>query len=146
MPTIPAARSASRSSRKLAAAVHLDEQAAELAQRVVARLAQRAALAAQQPGVRAARGDAFRRVGAPAEARRHAAQSTHGGGALELQDDETLFGHLAHGPGGAFAGVAGGLDAAVGHLVGAERRRLVDDHAAELEPAGRVEGGPEVAA
>ena len=45
-----------------AAPVHLDEQAAELAQRVLARLQQRAPLTAEQPGVRATRGDTLRRV------------------------------------------------------------------------------------
>src|SRR5581483_12210734 len=56
-----------------------------------------------------------------------------------LNDDETLFGHLAHGPGRALLRVAGGLDPAVGHLVAAEGRRLVHDDAAELEPLGRRE-------
>ena len=46
-----------------AAPVHLDEQAAEVAQRVLAGLQQRAPLAAEQAGVRAARGDALVGVG-----------------------------------------------------------------------------------
>ena len=58
-------------------------------------------------------------------------------GQLQLQDDEPLLRHLAHGPRRAFARVAGVLDAAVGHLVGAERRRLVHGDAAELERAAR---------
>src|SRR5256714_5049561 len=64
-----------------------------------------------------------------------------------LDDDETLFGHLAHGPGRPLLCVARSLDSAVGHLVAAEGRRLVDENAAELEPAGgaqrRVERGRE---
>src|SRR5689334_16659081 len=43
-----------------------------------------------------------------------------------LQNHETLLGHLADRPRRAFLRVAGRLDAPVGHLVGAERRRLVD--------------------
>ena len=203
MPTIARCALGEQVVAEAAAPVHLDEQAAEVAQRVVACLAERAALAAEHPGVGAARGDAFRRGGTPAKARRHAAQSTYGGGEdvrprvanaptsrmiadhdrddsedadarheeqgeadddqqdsepertehgeacdrlSGLQNNESLFGHLADRPGGAFARVAGRLDAPVGHLVGAEGRRLVDDHAAELEPARRVEASAEVVA
>ena len=54
-----------------------------------------------------------------------------------LQRDQPLLGQLAHRVGRALAGVARVLDAAVGHLVGAEGRDLVDQDAAELEaPAG----------
>ena len=54
-----------------------------------------------------------------------------------LQGDEALLGQLEHRVGRALAGVAGVLDAAVGLLVGAEGRDLVDQDAAELErPAG----------
>ena len=83
-------------------------------------------------------GAASASVGARREERADTRESS--GGRLsfrkpaKLDDDEPLLGHLAHGVGGAFARVAGGLDAAVGHLVGAEGRRLVDDDAAELEP------------
>src|SRR5947209_8660327 len=52
---------------------------------------------------------------------------------LELNHDEPLIGQLADGVCGAFPRVPGGFDAAVGHLVGAEGRRLVDRDAAELE-------------
>src|SRR6187401_590083 len=52
---------------------------------------------------------------------------------LELQDDETLFGHLANGVRRSLARVAGVLDASVRHLVGTERRCLVDRDSAELE-------------
>src|SRR5581483_7032395 len=58
-----------------------------------------------------------------------------------LHDDEAFLGHLANREGGAFLGVAGAFDAAVGHLVGAEGRRFVDGDAAELEPLGRGERG-----
>ena len=61
---------------------------------------------------------------------------------LELQDDETLFGHLAHGVRRTLARVARVLDASVRHLVGAERRRLVDRHAAELELASSPQARP----
>src|SRR5512132_293589 len=47
--------------------------------------------------------------------------------------DQALFAHLAHSVMRAFLGVPRRLDAAVGHLVGAERGRLVDRDAAELE-------------
>ena len=60
---------------KAAAAVHLDEQAAQLAERVGARLQERAALAPEQPGVRATRLETIQcnAVGraAPAEERGH---------------------------------------------------------------------------
>src|SRR6266511_2476785 len=51
----------------------------------------------------------------------------------QLDDDEALLGHLAHRVVRALARVTGVLDPAVGHLIGAERRRLVHGHAAELE-------------
>ena len=53
-----------------------------------------------------------------------------------LQHDEAGLGHLPHGVGGPFAGVAAVADAAVGLLVGPPGRHLVDEHAAEVEPAG----------
>jgi hypothetical protein len=54
---------------KGAAAIHLDEQAAELAERRLARLEERTPLAPEQPGVRAMWGDS-RGIGrAPAEER-----------------------------------------------------------------------------
>src|SRR5438045_198021 len=52
---------------------------------------------------------------------------------LEVDHDEPLIGQLAHDVGRPLTRVARVLDPAVGHLVRAERRRLVDDHAAELE-------------
>src|SRR4051812_42063510 len=54
---------------------------------------------------------------------------------LELKHDHALVGELAHGVRRAFARVARVLDAAVRHLVGPERGRLVDDDAAELQLA-----------
>ena len=39
----------------------------------------------------------------------------------------------------------GVLDAAVGHLVGAEGRHLVDQDAAELEGSGRLQPSPDIA-
>ena len=56
-----------------------------------------------------------------------------------------LFGQLPHCVRRAFARVAGVLDAAVGHLVGAEGGRLVDRDAAELEPPGALERRLDVA-
>src|SRR5204862_6186578 len=56
-----------------------------------------------------------------------------------LENDEPLLGHLADRVGGAFLRVTRSPDAAVGHLVGAERRRLVDGDAAELVRLGRRE-------
>ena len=53
----------------------------------------------------------------------------------DLDDDQALLGHLPHGPLRTLAGVAAVADAAVGLLVGAERRHLVDEHAAEVERA-----------
>src|SRR3954466_6638099 len=50
-----------------------------------------------------------------------------------IDDHEALFGHLAYGPRGTFLRVARVLDAAVGHLVAAERRRFVHRNATELE-------------
>ena len=128
---------------------------------LVARLEQRAALAPQRAGGRrgspagdrAARQVVDARIGrwrrgadgsgpagsnAPCcEADPSASPSRSGRGLSELEDDEALLGQLAHRVGRAFAGVAGVLDAAVRHLVGAEGRRLVDGHAAELELAAR---------
>src|SRR5436190_1288001 len=52
---------------------------------------------------------------------------------LQGDDDQVLFGQLANGVCRPFAGVPGILDAPVGHLIGAERRRLVDRDASELE-------------
>ena len=56
-------------------------------------------------------------------------------GRSHLDDDEALLGHLAHRVVRALAGVAAVADAAVGHLVGAPGRHLVDQHAAEVERA-----------
>src|SRR5947208_8944450 len=58
---------------------------------------------------------------------------------LEVDHDDPLFGQLPHRVGRTLARVAGILHTAVGHLIGAERRRLVDRHAAELEPPREVE-------
>src|SRR5581483_7260015 len=58
-------------------------------------------------------------------------------GKLPLDDDEPFFGHFVDGVGGAFLRVAGALDAAVGHLVGAEGGGFVDGDAAEVERLGR---------
>jgi len=52
---------------KTAAAVHLDDQAAEIPECVVARLQERPPLAAQHSGVGPARGDTGGSVGAAAE-------------------------------------------------------------------------------
>ena len=56
---------------KAAAAVHLDEQAAEIVQGVVARLQEGTTLAAQHARLGAARSDSFRVTGAPAKERCH---------------------------------------------------------------------------
>jgi hypothetical protein len=58
----------------------------------------------------------------------------------EVEDDEPLLGHLPDRPGGAFLRVPGVLDAAVRHLVGAERRRLVDRDGAELQSCRGLDG------
>src|SRR5690242_14529161 len=58
---------------------------------------------------------------------------------LEVDHDEPVLGQLAHRVRRAFARVARVLHATVGHLVGAERRRLVDDHATELELLRRAQ-------
>ncbi len=65
--------------------------------------------------------------------------------ASALQGDEALLGQLVDGVGRALAGVAGVLDAAVGLLVGAEGRHLVDQDAAELEGAAGLEAAADVA-
>src|SRR3954471_20851286 len=52
---------------------------------------------------------------------------------LNGEDDEPLLGELAHGVLRALTRVARRLGPAVGHLVGAEGRGLVDGHAAELQ-------------
>ena len=75
-------------------------------------------------------GNADHRAGVPAQAE----EETSG-----LENDESLLGHLADRVGGAFLRVARSLDPAVRQLVGAERRRLVDGDAAELERLGRRE-------
>ena len=62
-----------------------------------------------------------------------------------LEGDQALLGELSDGVGGALAGVAGLLDPAVGHLVGAEGGHLVDEDAAELEPVAGLEGEAGVA-
>ena len=81
-----------------------------------------------------------------------AARRVSGGGTplpasrrLPLQRDEALLGQLEDRVGRALAGVAGVLDAAVGHLVGAEGRHLVDQDAAELERRRRLEAAADVA-
>ena len=63
--------------------------------------------------------------------------------ALAVEDDESLFGHLTHGVGRTLAGVAGVAQAAVGLLVGAPGRHLVDEHAAEVQAAG-IKVRPEI--
>src|SRR4029079_4317855 len=63
--------------------------------------------------------------------------------ALPLDDDQALLGHLPDGVARALLRVARGLDAAVGHLVAAEGRRLVHDDPAELEAVARGERGVE---
>src|SRR5207342_3714915 len=63
---------------------------------------------------------------------------------LPLQRDEALLGQLLDGEGGALASVAGVLDAAVGHLVGAEGGDLVDQDAAELERGRGLEAAADV--
>ena len=55
-----------------AAAVHLDQQSAEVAQRILAGLQQRAAFPAQHPGRGPARGDSFGVVRPPAKECGHA--------------------------------------------------------------------------
>src|SRR5690349_6988021 len=67
------------------------------------------------------------------------------GGYLPLQGDEALLGQLVDGVGRALAGVAGVLDAAIGLLVGAEGRDLVDEDAAELESAAGLQAAANVA-
>jgi hypothetical protein len=54
-----------------ASPVHLDEEAAEVAERILARLHERPALAAEHAGLRAAWRDAFGVVCAPAKKRGH---------------------------------------------------------------------------
>src|ERR671924_191928 len=65
-------------------------------------------------------------------------------GRLRLHDDQAGLGHLPHGVVRAFTGVAGVAHAAVGHLVGAVRRDLVDEDAAEVELARGAQRGREV--
>ena len=79
---------------------------------------------------RACRGSVAQLLGKRSRRRRSTARR------LQLEDDQPFLGHLAHRPRRALAGVAGVLDTAVGHLVGAERRRLVDGDPAELERSG----------
>ena len=112
IPTIAGGALGEQVVAEAAAPVHLDEQPAELAQRVLARLA--AAPGAHGGAARRRRrlwrraaaahaafggGDDVRRVATSAgrcgRARRRLER-------LELQNDETLFGHLAHSPGRAF--------------------------------------------
>jgi hypothetical protein len=54
-----------------APAIHLDEQAAELGQRLLARLEERAPLAPEDSGVRSARADSLNIGRAPAKERGH---------------------------------------------------------------------------
>ena len=79
-----------------------------------------------------------RRAGLPQGRRRPRPPKGLAGG---LDDDQARLGHLADRVGRALAGVAGVADAAVGHLVGAPGGHLVDEHAAEVERAGRLERG-----
>src|SRR5437764_13691506 len=58
---------------------------------------------------------------------------------LQGDDDQVLLGQLANGVCRPFAGVPGILDAPVRHLVGAERRRLVDRDAPALELLRRAQ-------
>ena len=133
-----------------AAAHHLEREAADVADPILADAAQRTPLAAEgPPGVPAGGWRVVsrrNRMGSAAprpksERPAIAEASALGarlrlGGASEGEYDEALLGELAHGVGRALARVAAVLDAAVGHLVGAEGRRLVDDHPAEMEPRG----------
>src|SRR6478752_5414886 len=64
---------------------------------------------------------------------------------LALQGDKSLLSQLVDGVGGALAGVAGVLDAAVGLLIGAEGRDLVDQDTAELEGAAGLQAAADVA-
>ena len=65
-------------------------------------------------------------------------------GRSELDDDQALLGHLAHRVVRAFLGVAAVLHAAVGHLVGAERRHLVHGDATEVELVRGPQRGAQV--
>src|ERR671922_104067 len=69
----------------------------------------------------------------------------HGPGLLQIDDDEALFGELANRVRGALLRVPRLLDAAVRHLVGPERRRLVDRHPSEIELLGGAQCGLEAA-
>src|SRR5438105_4285089 len=62
-----------------------------------------------------------------------------------LDHHQTFLGYLPHGPGRALLGVAAGPDPAVGHLVGPPGGDLVDQDPAEVERAGRLQGGADVA-
>ena len=138
------------------APVHLEREPAEVAQLLLAQPQERAALAAELArGRRVPAGVAAGGAARPAPAAPCAGSGRRGTAAsvltaarraspqagLELEDDEALLGQLAHRVGRPLARVAGVLDAAVGHLVGAEGRRLVDRDAAELEPLRRRERG-----
>src|SRR5439155_14022691 len=57
----------------------------------------------------------------------------------QLDDYEAFLGHLADRVARSLARVAGVLDPAVRHLVGAEGRSLLDRDPTELEPLGRAE-------
>src|SRR6476620_5752948 len=63
---------------------------------------------------------------------------------LELEDDETLFGHLANRVRRSFPRIPGILDASIRHLIRPERRRLVDRDPAELELPRGVQRGLDV--
>ena len=107
-----------------AAAIHLDQETAQVAQQILTRLQERATLTPEQASVRAPRSDTLVRS-APAKEWGHPGESNEGEYGLlllQLHDDQALFRHLPHRPGGAFLRVPGGLHAAVGHLVGAEGR------------------------
>src|SRR5215218_4297168 len=61
------------------------------------------------------------------------------------EDEDAFLGEVLHRGVQALAAGAGVLDAAVGHLVGAEARHVADDHATDLELSRGAEGGLQVA-
>ena len=115
------------------ALVHLEREPAEVAQPLLANLEQRLPLALELAG---GRNDVSRRPSSRSRAARSRPPR------LELEDDETLLGHLADRVRRPFACVPGVLDPSVRHLVGAERRRLVDRDPAELELVARRAARP----
>ena len=118
------------------ALVHLEREAAEVAKPLLAHLEQRLALALElASGWDDVRGRAATSPVSTLAACESLRALPLRAQPSELEDDEPLFRHLADRVRRALARVAGVLDAAVRHLVGAERRRLVDRDAAELELA-----------